>query len=116
MLGKYSRSMPDREPNLRSMLYGLREQVARLIEIVAGVEQPIYRHRKLSSVVKFVRLPAVADLSYFGWEGTTKVVPKDGGAFDLTGSGTFTWLGGTGKYQKLSGSGTYAGNVAPSDL
>ena len=37
------------------------------------------------------------ELAYFSWEGTTKAVPKEGGAFDLTGSGTFTWLGGTGK-------------------
>ncbi len=50
---------------------------------------------------------ANGELAYFSWEGTTKAVPKEGGAFDLTGSGTFTWLGGTGKYQKLSGSGTY---------
>jgi hypothetical protein len=50
---------------------------------------------------------ADGDLSYFSWEGTSKAVPKEGGAFEVTGSGTFTWLGGTGKYQKLSGHGTY---------
>jgi hypothetical protein len=50
---------------------------------------------------------ANGELAYFSWEGTTKAVPKEGGAFELTGSGTFTWLGGTGKYQKISGGGTY---------
>jgi hypothetical protein len=50
---------------------------------------------------------ASGDLSYFSWEGTSKVNPKEAGAFEMTGSGTFSWLGGTGKYQKISGGGTY---------
>jgi hypothetical protein len=57
---------------------------------------------------------ANGDLSYASWEGTNKVVPKEGGAFELTGSGKFEWLGGTGKFQKISGQGTYTckGNQA----
>jgi hypothetical protein len=50
---------------------------------------------------------ANGDLSYFSWEGTSKATPKEGGAFEMAGSGTFNWLGGTGKYQKISGHGTY---------
>jgi hypothetical protein len=57
---------------------------------------------------------ASGDLSYAGWEGTSKVVPKQGGAFEFTGGGKFEWLGGTGKFQKISGQGTYTckGNQA----
>ena len=51
---------------------------------------------------------ADGDLSYVSVEGTTKITPKEGGAFELNGSGTFKWIGGTGKYQKLSGDGTYS--------
>jgi hypothetical protein len=51
---------------------------------------------------------ANGDLSYVSAEGTTKITPKEGGAFELIGSGTFKWIGGTGKYQKLSGDGTYS--------
>jgi hypothetical protein len=51
---------------------------------------------------------ANGDLSYFSLEGTSKVTPKEGAAFEVNGSGTFKWLGGTGKYQKLSGDGTYS--------
>jgi hypothetical protein len=50
---------------------------------------------------------ANGDLSYFCWEGTSKVTPKEGGAFEITGNGKFNWLGGTGEYQKISGGGTY---------
>jgi hypothetical protein len=46
---------------------------------------------------------ANGDLSYFSWEATSKVTPKEGGAVELTGSGQFNWLGGTGKSQKISG-------------
>jgi hypothetical protein len=57
---------------------------------------------------------ASGDLAYFSWEGTGKVNPKDGGAFEMTGTGKFNWLGGTGKYQKINGQGTYTckGNQA----
>jgi hypothetical protein len=57
---------------------------------------------------------ANGDLSYFSWEGTSKVTPKERGAVELTGSGQFNWLGGAGKYQKISGQGTYTckGNQA----
>jgi hypothetical protein len=47
------------------------------------------------------------DVDYFTWEGTGKVTPKDGGAFDLVAQGKFTWTGGTGKHN-VTGPGTYA--------
>ena len=50
---------------------------------------------------------ASGDLAYFSWEGSSRITPKEAGAFDLTGQGKFTWLGGTGKYKSLSGEGTY---------
>jgi hypothetical protein len=43
---------------------------------------------------------ATGDVSYVSVEGTSKITPKEGGAFK--------WIGGTGKYQKLSGDGTYS--------
>jgi hypothetical protein len=36
-------------------------------------------------------------LSYFSWEGTSKVTSKEGGAVELTGGGQFNWLGGTAR-------------------
>jgi hypothetical protein len=50
---------------------------------------------------------ANGELSYFGWEGATKVSPKKGDAFEVTAGGTFSWLGGTGKYKQISGGGTW---------
>ena len=35
------------------------------------------------------------DVTYLSWEGTNKLTPKEGGAFDMAGQGKFTWLGGT---------------------
>jgi hypothetical protein len=49
---------------------------------------------------------ADGDVTYFSWEGTVKVTPKEGGAFDTAGQGKFTWLGGTGKHN-VKGPGTY---------
>ena len=40
---------------------------------------------------------ANGDLSYFSWEGTSKVTSKEGGAVELTGGGQFNWLGGTAR-------------------
>ncbi len=47
------------------------------------------------------------DVTYSSWEGTDKVTPKEGSAFDMTGQGKFTWLGGTGKHN-IKGSGSYS--------
>lgn len=47
------------------------------------------------------------DVMYFSYEGTRKITPKDGGAFDVASQGKFTWLGGTGKHN-VKGPGTFA--------
>jgi hypothetical protein len=46
------------------------------------------------------------DVANFVYEGSAKVTPKDAGAFDEDGKGTFSWLGGTGKHN-VTGPGTY---------
>ena len=45
-------------------------------------------------------------MTYFVWEGTQKVTPKDAGAFDAVEQGTFSWIAGTGKHN-VTGPGTY---------
>jgi hypothetical protein len=47
------------------------------------------------------------DVIYSGWEGTVKTAKKDGGDFETVAQGTFTWLGGTGKFKTIKGVGTY---------
>jgi hypothetical protein len=44
-------------------------------------------------------------VTYFSWEGTVKVTPKEG-SYDTAGQGKFTWLGGTGKHN-VKGPGSY---------
>jgi hypothetical protein len=55
---------------------------------------------------------ANGDVTYFSWEGTGKLTPKDGGAFEIISQGKFAWTGGTGKY-KLTGPGTYSCKITP---
>jgi hypothetical protein len=47
------------------------------------------------------------DVSYISWEGAITHTKKDGGDFERVAKGTFTWLGGTGKFKTIKGSGTY---------
>jgi len=47
------------------------------------------------------------DVSYFSWEGAINHTKKDGGDFERVARGTFTWLGGNGKFKTIKGSGTY---------
>ena len=53
------------------------------------------------------------DVNYVGWEGTVKTTMKDGGDFDTVSKGKFTWLGGTGKFKTIKGSGTYTCKFTP---
>jgi len=50
---------------------------------------------------------AASRISYFSWEGGIKHTKKDDGDFEGVARGTFTWLGGTGKFKTIKGSGTY---------
>src|SRR5262245_47724676 len=45
------------------------------------------------------------DVNYVSWEGAVKTTMKDGGDFDTVAKGKFTWLGGTGKFKTIKGSG-----------
>jgi hypothetical protein len=45
-------------------------------------------------------------VTYFRWESTAKVTPKEAGAFDMTAQGKFSWLGGT-RTHNVKGPGTY---------
>jgi hypothetical protein len=47
------------------------------------------------------------DVNYFTWEGAIKHTVKEGGDYDRVAQGKFTWLGGTGKFKAIKGSGTY---------
>jgi len=53
------------------------------------------------------------DVTYFVWEGSQKVTPKDAGAFDMTAQGTWSLVGGTGKHN-VKGPGTYTCKFAQS--
>jgi hypothetical protein len=53
------------------------------------------------------------DVNYFGWEGVVKTATKDGGDFETVSQGKFTWLGGTGKFKTIRGSGTYTCKFTP---
>jgi hypothetical protein len=46
------------------------------------------------------------DVSYFSWEGASKLTPKEAGAFEVAGQGKFAWTGGTGTHN-VTGPGTY---------
>jgi hypothetical protein len=53
------------------------------------------------------------DVNYFNWEGAGKTTKKDGGDFEIAAQGKFTWLGGTGKFKAIKGSGTYTCKFTP---
>ena len=53
------------------------------------------------------------DVNYFSWEGTGKTTTKDGGVYEVAAQGKFTFLGGTGKFKTIKGSGTYACKFTP---
>jgi hypothetical protein len=52
-------------------------------------------------------------LSYFSFEGVATTIKKDGGDFEVAGQGKFTFLGGTGKFKTIKGSGTYTCKFTP---
>jgi hypothetical protein len=53
------------------------------------------------------------DVSYISFEGAVKTTRKDGGDFDTVAQGRFTWMGGTGKFKNIKGSGTYGCKFTP---
>jgi hypothetical protein len=53
------------------------------------------------------------DVNYVSWQGVVKTAVKDGGDFESVSQGKFTWLGGTGKFKTIKGSGTYTCKFTP---
>jgi hypothetical protein len=53
------------------------------------------------------------DMIYYSYEGAGKTTTKDGGDFEVVAQGKFSWLGGTGKYKNIKGSGTYTCKFTP---
>lgn len=51
------------------------------------------------------------DKTFATYEGATKVVPNPGGRPDVTWSGTWRYTGGTGRYEGITGDGTYKGRL-----
>ena len=50
------------------------------------------------------------------FEGTHETTVKEGGASEFTGRGTTHWTGGTGKYEKARGIGTYRIRGTPQEV
>ena len=53
------------------------------------------------------------DVNYISFEGVGKTTKKDGGDYEVAGQGKFIWLGGTGKFKTIKGSGTYTCKFTP---
>ncbi len=59
---------------------------------------------------------ADGDKTFAGYEGTTKTAMKAGGPPDVTFEGKWWFIGGTGKFSGLTGSGTYRGQLTPAGV
>jgi hypothetical protein len=56
------------------------------------------------------------DSTFTSYEGATKATPRAGGPPDVMFEGTWQYLGGTGKFDGISGGGTYKGGVTPAGV
>jgi hypothetical protein len=50
------------------------------------------------------------------YEGTHKVITKQGGAWEVNYEGKYEFVGGTGRFKNLKGQGTYRGHITPEGL
>jgi hypothetical protein len=50
------------------------------------------------------------------YEGTHKVITKQGGAWEVNYDGQYEFVGGTGRFKNLKGQGTYRGHITPEGL
>jgi hypothetical protein len=50
------------------------------------------------------------------FEGTHKVITKEGGAWELNYEGKFEFVGGTGRFKNIKGHGTYRDHITPEGL
>jgi hypothetical protein len=53
------------------------------------------------------------DTTFTAYEGANKITPKAGGPPDNTFEGKWQYVGGTGKFEGISGGGTYKGMATP---
>jgi hypothetical protein len=53
------------------------------------------------------------DRAYSRFEGTHNVTAKEDGAWEVNYEGTQSYVGGTGMYKSIKGTGTYTGKIAP---
>jgi len=53
------------------------------------------------------------DKTFTTYEGIAKATPKPGGPPDVTFEGKWSYVGGTGKFEGISGGGTYKGGGTP---
>jgi hypothetical protein len=56
------------------------------------------------------------DTAINNFEGTHKVITKEGGAWEVKYEGRFEFVGGTGRFKNIKGHGTYRGHITPEGL
>lgn len=56
------------------------------------------------------------DTAINNYEGTHKVITKEGGSWEVNYEGKFEFAGGTGRFKTLRGHGTYRGHITPEGL
>jgi len=58
----------------------------------------------------------VGDRTFSSYEGMTKATPKPAGPAEVTFEGTWRYTGGTGKFEGITGGGTYKGGLTPAGV
>lgn len=56
------------------------------------------------------------DTAIDNYEGTHKVITKEGGAWEVNYVGKYEFVGGTGRFKNIKGHGTYRGHITPDGL
>ena len=56
------------------------------------------------------------DTAIDNYEGTHKVITKEGGAWEVNYVGKYEFVGGTGRFKNIKGHGTYRGHITPDAL
>jgi hypothetical protein len=56
-----------------------------------------------------LRFEKGGDQLSYSWEGSGTISPQQ----EVAGKGSFTWTGGTGKFQHIKGGGSYTCKAAP---
>ena len=56
------------------------------------------------------------DTAINNYEGTHKVITKEGGAWEVNYEGKYEYVGGTGRFKNIKGHGSYRGHITPDGL